>query len=275
MLIPNIIVRGPASGVLFLALFLLFLATAANHASGAPPSIVPPRLPCAEDVYPAVPALDAPPEARFWNGADFNGAWEPQPCSGWRAGPTNIVVALAGHFSNPGDAAAILTRIGRISTFTRIRYWSVTDKKWEALFTRANALRGADAKASREDFSANEFRSGNTLHFLSADNRMGKDIVTRIAVKEAAAGHIVLETSNLSPLRFLTFTVVPAGDFETLYFLDRQLDGSWQFYSVTRVLNGSFLLSRLVTGPSYINRAVAMYRDIAGIATDRDPPAMP
>ena len=120
-----------------------------------------------------------------------------------------------------------------------------------------------------------EFRSGAELYFLSADNRMQKDIVTRIRVKEAAADHIVLEMSNVSPLRFLTFTVVPPGDFETLYFLDRHPDGSWQFYSVTRVLNGSFLLSRLVTGPSYINRAVAMYRDFVGIPTDRNPPAMP
>ena len=70
-------------------------------------------------------------------------------------------------------------------------------------------------------------------------------------------------------------TLIPAGDLQTLYFLDRQTDGSWQFYNLTRVLNPSPLLTHLMTGPSYINRSVAMYRYIAGIQTDREPPAAP
>lgn len=261
------------SGVIGLALLFLLLLPASPSVGGHESAALP-RLPCEDASYPVLPALDGPPNIAFWNGADFGGTWIAPACSGWRAGSTNVVVALAGHFSNRGDSGVMLTRIGRISVLPEVRYWSVTDKKWEALFTRAIALRGPDANASRGDFAVSEFRSGSELFFLSADNRMQNDIVTRIRVKDAEADHVVLEMSNVSPLRFLTFTVVPTGDFQTLYFLDRLPDGSWQFYSVTRIINGSFLLSRLITGPSYVNRAVAMYRDIVGIPTDRNPPAM-
>jgi len=57
------------------------------------------------------------------------------------------------------------------------------------------------------------------------------------------------------------------------WLLDHRPDRSWDFYSLTRILNASLILPRLVTGPSYVNRAVAMYRYIVGIPTDRDPPA--
>jgi hypothetical protein len=270
----NMIMTQKASRLLGIA-FLLLLVLPTSASMGAREGGTAPRLPCGGASYPLLPVLDAPPNVAFWNGADFGGTWNAPPCSGWQAASTNIVIALTGHFSNRGDAGAILTRIGMISTLPQVRYWSVTDKKWEALFARATALRGPDTNSPRGDFLVSEFLSGSELYFLSADNRMQTDIMTRIRVKDAADDHVVLEMSNVSPLRFLTFTVVPAGDFQTLYFLDRQPDGSWQFYSVTRVLNGSFLLSRLVTGPSYVNRAVAMYRDIVGIPTDRNPPAMP
>jgi hypothetical protein len=169
----------------------------------------------------------------------------------------------------------MLDHIGAISVLPQIQYWSVTDKKWEMLFERASGLRGGNTNTPRADFSTAEFHSGTDLFFLSADNRTQKDTVTQIHVKDVGADRIILEMTNVKPLRWLAFTVVPAGDLQTLYFLDRESESAWRFYSVTRVLNASFLVSRLVTGPSYVNRAVAMYRHIAGIPTDREPPAAP
>ena len=69
------------------------------------------------------------------------------------------------------------SRVGGISALPAVRYWSVTDKKWEALFTRATSLRGPDANTPRADFSAAEFHSGTDLYFLSTDNRMQKELV--------------------------------------------------------------------------------------------------
>ncbi len=237
--------------------------------------MLPPRPPCGGDSYPAVPALDAAPNVGLWSNEAQIGAWVPPACTGWQPAPTTLIVALAGHFTNKSDVDAMLTHFGNISALPNVRYWSVTDKQWDALFTKATGLGGPNPNMPRSDFSAAEFQSGGELYFLAADNRMQKDMVTRLRVKDVEPERIVLEMTNVLPLRWFTFTLVPAGDMQTLYFLGRRSDGSWQFYSVTRVLNASSILAHLVTGPSYVNRAVAMYRYIASIPTDRDPPAAP
>ena len=169
----------------------------------------------------------------------------------------------------------MFAHIGTISALPAIRYWSVTDKRWNPLFTRATALSGPDAKTTRRDFVPAEFRAGSDLYFLSVDNRVGSDLVTRLHTTNADPERIVLDTTNVSPLRWIGVTIVPAGGMQTVYFLDRQMDGSWAYYSLTRIQKASVLLSGLVSGPSYLNRAVAMYRHFAGIPTDRDPPVSP
>jgi uncharacterized protein DUF6675 len=182
------------------------------------------------------------------------------------------MIALTGHFASGHDLDCMLAHIGMISALHEVRYWSVTDKQWNALFTRAIGLSGPDSSTPRGDFSSAEFRKGSELCFLSSDNRLQSEIVTRLRVMDMEAESVIFETTNVSSLRWLTFTMVPAGDMQTLYFLNRRPDGSWQFYSLTRVLNGSVLLPLLVSNPSYVNRAVAMYRYIAGIKTDSPHP---
>jgi hypothetical protein len=264
-------IRRSFAGLLF-ALFLPLLVLA-PPCLGAVSADMKPGVPCEGPLYPALPMLDGSPNVGFWSTEDLGGIWSPPSCSGWAAAPTTFVVAVSGHFSNRSDVAGMLTHIGTITALTQVRYWSVTDKKWDALFTRATSLRGPQPSAVRGDFSADEFHTGSELYFLSADNRMQKDMVTKVRAVELGPNRIVLEMTNVAPLRWLAFTVVAAGDLQTLYFLDRESAVSWRFYSVTRVLNGG-VLSRIVTGPSYVNRAVAMFRHIAGIASDRDPPAM-
>jgi hypothetical protein len=92
---------------------------------------------------------------------------------------------------------------------------------------------------------------------------------------EAANGHLIIETENVTPLRWMFFTFAAPGNVHTWYFIDREADGSWRFYSLTRVLYASSFFVRLVSGESYMNRAVAMYRHLAGIPTDREPPNGP
>ena len=265
--------RKRLAGLLVAFLLLLFVRAPSSFGTAIDAAV--PRLPCGVASYPALPALDAPPNAGLWTSATLGENWIPPACTGWEAGPATFVVALAGQFTNTSDAPAMLAHIGMISHLPEVRYWSVTDKQWNALFTRAASLGGPDPNTRRGDFSAAEIHRGAELYFLSTDNRLQKDMVTRLRVKDAGPERIVLEMTNVSPLRWFGFTLVPAGSMQTLYFLDHQPDGLWQFYSLTRILNASVLLPRLVTGPSYVNRAVAMYRYIAGIQTDRDPPAMP
>ena len=248
--------------------FLVSVAATAAISAGEKP-----RPPCGVEPYPGYPALGAPPAIVLWTQAELGAGWSPPACTAWQSGSATLVVALAGHFREAGDADAMLARIGAISSLRDVRYWSITDKQWNALFTRATALDGPDPKKPRGDFSASEMRPGRDVYFLAADNRSGDDAVSRLHVREEASGHLVVETANVTPLRWMFLSFAAPGNVQTWYFLDRETGGSWRFYSLTRVLYASNFFVHFVAAESYINRALAMYRHLAGIPTDRDPPA--
>lgn len=234
-----------------------------------------PQLPCGMPAYPVFPATDGPPNVEVWTGGELGADWNPPACSGMDKVPTAFAVGLAGHFASELDTDGLLARVGSISNLRTVRYWSGTDRRWNPLFVEASGLAGPDPASTRGDFSADDIRSGAPLYFLSKDNRSGNAAVTRIALKDIGPGHIVLEMANVSALRWWVFELEPAGGMQTLYFLDRQSDGSWRFYSFARARASSFLLIRFIPRSSFVNRAVAMYRYIAGVPTDRDPPAAP
>jgi hypothetical protein len=59
---------------------------------------------------------------------------------------------------------------------------------------------------------------------------------------------------------------------QSIYFLNRESDNVWQYYSMVRTGRNA---SRLATGheASAINRAVAFYRSLVGVPTNQEPPA--
>ena len=196
-------------------------------------------------------------------------------CTAWRSNSASLIVGLAARFHNTPDAGVLLTRLGAISSLRGVRYWSVTDKQWNAMFTHAIALEGSTAEKTRGDFSAAELRSGRDLYFLAVDNRSHYETVTRLRVNEGENGRIVVETGNVTPLRWLFTSFAAPGDIQTWYFLEHETADSWRFYSLTRVQYASPWFSGVIPNASYINRALAMFRYIAGIPTDREPPAAP
>jgi len=233
-----------------------------------------PRPPCGVEPSPNYPALDAPPVIKLWTQADL-ASWSPPLCTAWAGGSATLAVGLAGRFRSASDADAMLARIGAVSSLRDVRYWSITDKQWNPMFVRATALDGPDPKKARVDFSTSEMRAGSDVYFLAADNRSRDEAVSRLHVREADSGHIIIETANVTPLRWMFLSFAAPGNIQTWYFLDREAGGSWRFYSLTRVLYGSPFFVRFVSGESYVNRALAMYRHLAGIPTDRDPPPGP
>jgi hypothetical protein len=243
--------------------------------AGAAFAVAPPAPPCAAQTVPAYPQLGEAPQATLWTKADLAPGWKPPSCTPWPDGAASIVVGLAGHFRDAGGVDALLARIGAISSLTGVRYWSVTEGQWNNMFTRAIALKGPDPKTTRGDFTAAEMRPGVPLFFVAADNRSGKDAVSRLQVIAADASHVVMETENVTPLRWTFLTYAAPGSFQTWYFLDREAGGGWRFYSLTRVFYASSMFGAIIPDKSYINRAVAMYRHFLGQPTDRDPPAAP
>ena len=139
----------------------------------------------------------------------------------------------------------------------------------------SNSATRIQTAPKRGDFSAAELRDGGDFYFVAADNRSGKDAVSRLRVIRADGEHFVLETENVTALRWTIFTYAAPGSFQTWYFLDREAGGGWRFYSLTRVLYANTVLGGIIPTDSYINRSVAMYRHFLGVPTDQGPPAAP
>jgi hypothetical protein len=234
-----------------------------------------PMPPCGVTPNPDYAAPGAPPTIKLWHADEIDASWQPQACIPWASGTFSLMVTLAGQFDSTADVDSLLDRIGAISTLTDTRYWSVTDRAWKSLFERATALTGPTSDQPRRDFTAAELRDGHDHYFLEKDNRLGAAVIERLTVLAAADDRIVFETVNVTPMKFLLVTVYPPGAFHTIYFLSRRTAAQWNFYSLQYAGSDRSLLTALVPQDSYINRANALFRHLAGIPTDREPPAAP
>jgi hypothetical protein len=78
-------------------------------------------------------------------------------------------------------------------------------------------------------------------------------------------------TDNVSPVKNLLVTLVKPGGLEAIHILELQSPGIWRYYGLARTTE-PFLP---VPDASYVNRAVALYRHLIGVPTDRDSPLAP
>jgi len=230
-----------------------------------------PQPPCGKEPVPAYPAVDNSPVVRFWSEAEFGRDWRPPPCTGWaEAGFSTLVTTVARFRYTPGEEN-LLRHIGAISELTGMRYWSTTHKQWRTLIVSAHALTGPEPGHFRQDFLPVEMTEGKILYSDQADNLSGS-AVYRMHIAEASADRIVFDVENVSVMRYSFVTLFHPGDMQSVYFLDRESDNVWRYYNISRTGRNA---SRLTTGheSSSINRAVAFYRSLAGIPTDKEPPA--
>jgi hypothetical protein len=169
--------------------------------------------------------------------------------------------------------SALLTRVGMISALRSIQYWSTTDKKWGPLSNDASALTGPDSKSRRPDFSPSELVKGAELYYWEDDTRTGP-AVYRLRVSESAPERFVVFNDNVSPIRRFWFTLFQPGALQSVLVIEHIAPG---IFGVS-VLNRSGEGASVLTGgheTSYVNRATALYRQLAGIKTDQEPPAAP
>ena len=230
-----------------------------------------PRLPCGAAPLPAYAAPSAAPNVRAWSGKAAQG-WTPPACIGWPAADADMLVAVAGSFRHDGESDVLLARIGAISSKKGVRYWSVTDKRWQPLVTEVHACSGPDPEARRADFVPAQMTAGQVLYYAQSDNRSSGKTLYRERILAADRDRLVIETENVSPLTKMMITLFEPGQLRSAYVIERQAPGVWGFYSLTRTRMASSLMP-LGGDASYINRAVAFYRLVAGIPTDQEPPA--
>jgi hypothetical protein len=241
------------------------LCQAYGHAQAGP------QPPCGTDPVPPYPALDDAAAAKSWSKSDFGRDWKPPACTGWTATGFTTLVTTAARFRYNSDAAALLRHIGAVSELAGMRYWSTTHQQWQTLVTQAAALAGSASGQRRPDFTPEELHPGAVVYFEQTDNLAGK-AVYRMHIAEASADRLVFDVENVTKLRYLLVTLFSPGEIQSIYFLDRESENVWRYYSMVRTGKNA---NRLVTGneSSAINRAVAFYRHMVGIPTAQEPPA--
>jgi hypothetical protein len=229
-----------------------------------------PIPPCARLPVPLYPALGQPPAIAIFHRGDLTD-WPPDACAHFRAVQPALLVALAGRFTGPVDRDGVLARFGAISQQRGIRYWSVTDRRWQALVIDAEALSGPGLAQRRADFTVAELTAGQDLYFAQQDNRSSAPVIYRLRVRDVTPRGFLVETENVTPVRYLVMQVYGVGDLHMLDYLERAEDGAWNYYAINEIDSKSRFFA--ASDKSYVNRAAALFRFFAGIPTDREPPA--
>jgi hypothetical protein len=232
-----------------------------------------PQPPCGSAPFPPYPDLENSPAVRAWDRAESGREWAPPACTGWTDTGFTTLVATVARFRHASGVEGLFRRIGAISGHTGIRYWSTTHKRWQTLIIDAHALSDATGDRRREDFSPGEMTEGVSLYFQQEDNLSGKAIY-RMRIRSASPDRLVFDTENTGDVRYLRMPIFRPGGVQSITFLDRESQDIWRYYSIMRTSRNA---SRLTagSGASSVNRAVAYFRYLAGIPTDKEPPASP
>ena len=232
-----------------------------------------PQPPCGMESVPPYPGLDQAPTTRSWSEADFGHEWRPPECTGWTEVGFSTLVTTVARFRYTAGAEGLLRHIGSISELAGMRYWSTTHKQWQTLIVEAHAVAASQPTQRRGDFTPDEMKEGKVLYLEQADNLSGA-ATYRMHIAEVSSDRLVFDVENVSVMRYFFLTLFSPGQMQSIYFLDRESDDVWRYYSIARIGRNA---SRLATGPGHapssINRAVAFYRALAGIPTDQEPPA--
>jgi hypothetical protein len=232
-----------------------------------------PQPPCGDELipfYPVYTGLDDLAIVKSWSKSDLGPDWKPLACTGWAEGGFTTLVTIAARFPHTSEAGGLLRHIGAISELAGMRYWSTTHKQWQTLIVDAYALTDSQPGQRREDFTSDEMKEGRVLYFEQVDNLSGKAIY-RMHIVEASANRLVFDVENVSTMRYYFIPIFHPGELQSMYFLDRESDNVWRYYSIVRTGKNA---NGLIAGneSSSVNRAVAFYRYLVGIPATQEPP---
>src|SRR5438045_1486229 len=251
------------------------LLATAGEASALPAAVggdsqLGPQPPCGMEPIPPYPSPENSTVVKSWGRSALGRDWKPPSCTGWTQVGFTSLVSIAARFQYEHGPEGLLRHVGAISELAGIRYWSTTHKQWRTFILDAYALRDSPVGQRRADFSAGELKAGKSFYFEQVDNLSGKTVY-RMDMIDASTNRIVFDVENASTMRYHLIPILHPGELQSIYFLDRESENVWRFYSIVRTGKNA---SALIAGneSSSINRAVAFYRHMVGIPDTQEPP---
>ncbi len=253
---------------ILLTLSLAFLPdTTLSQTEGGSTKDTPVCPSITEAPYPEFAAPDRKPHYRAWNNLPVM----PASCHITVKTPIAMTVAIAAYFNHSGTLEDIAAQLGAISAMQDLTYWSVTDKAWRQLVSNAIALSTNNNKAIRSDFTAAEVLSGDTLYFAQNDTRSWGLNVYSLKAINSSPDQLIFTSENISPVKLGPITLFAPQTAQTVVFVTREDNTTWSYYSLAVLKDTSFGAKE----KSLINRQAALYRSLAKIPSDLEPPLAP
>ena len=229
-----------------------------------------PYPPCHEAPDPAYAVTGAPPNLLVLTEEGF--VWDAPRCTGWGKGQYALLVAAAATFGHKGGVDGLIGKFAAISGFKTVRYWSTSHQAWRPLFRSAHALSTARQGARRGDFDLADLVPGPVKHFWLEENGPVGAAIFRLRVLERSRDRLIIDIRNQRAVNPPVHPKIAAGGYRYLFMFDRAAPGVWRYYGITG-LRGKGAAAVTWFRNSYVNRAIAMYRYVAGIPMEREPPA--
>jgi hypothetical protein len=220
---------------------------------------------CAAPLWPSSAVAGSPPSVAAWTRTELPHEWTLQPCVGWGLQQFTAFAAVVGTFQAAG-MDAVLSRIGAISTYKGMHYWSVTDNRLEPLIKSAFAVEGSPPNNMRSDYTPAEIQVGRDLFFTEQDNRSSDPVLYRMKVIERSPDRIVVDIANANKVRRFLLTLFEPGDLHTALFISVTPDGIWTCYALSG-FRPTTLTGLLDNHKSQVNRLLALYGHIAELDT--------
>ena len=256
-------------GVKRLLVYLVLLFTPAIGWADGPS----PRPPCEGEPSPAYAPLGKPPMLAAWGEAELRRTgWRMPPCLSSTDVRTRMVTVLAAELPFTGSLDDLLARFGALSHYPSIRFWSVLNQEWRNLVSASGLLDGPDAQIVRPDPAGSDFVAGRDMYYFEV-NRTGR-VVHHLRVNARSDDRVVLTDENVTQVRYSMLTLFEPRALQTALFLEKRRPDVWGLYQMTRIGGGADFLAA-ASSSSYLNRLMALYRYLAGIPTDLEPPAAP
>jgi hypothetical protein len=227
--------------------------------------------PCEGDMtQPPYAPVGAPPNVTIWEGTRRSASPALSSCLDWPSAQSRKLVAVAATFQAADGSETLISRFGDVSSLKLVRYWSTTEQAWRPLLLAATAVTSKTGDQPRANFTSTELESGQDVYLSQRDGRVASDVIYRMRLRVHEPDRLVIETENVTPMRWFTLTLFKPGDLRATYFLEHRSAGTWSYYALTTIASGNWFAAG--HDKSYINRVVAMYRYLAGIPTDLEPP---
>ena len=227
-----------------------------------------PRPPCDGSPFPAYGTVGSNPSLAVWKSNDLKN-WRPASCLGW-SGASFSAAALAAEFRFSGPMDAVLGRFGALASYPTIKYWSTSRKQWRALVTSAEVVAEAGGPNIKASLDASDFVVGKDNFYAETSQQSGRTVY-RLHVLARTPDQVAVASENVTPIGTLGLTIFDPSALQSVTFFDKRGPDLWGFYSIVRTSAGS---SRFASGneASYLNRLAALFRYMAGIPTDAEPP---